>query len=168
MTCPRRSLRRPGLAPGTRNRAQLLSCILFDIALARMVLRRFNQASRAPGHESGPRRHQYHANGYVDRSRLSRDRRFASDLDCWSILDAGRLREGLTTPHTIRVTGSRCSTMDYAKYTRRADSLRWAQGYQQRALAVGNYRGVARAARVIEALAIWLNQNMPPPEVTSY
>ena len=40
--------------------------------------------------------HYYHANGYVDRSRLSRDRRFASDLDCGRILDAEQLR-GITT-----------------------------------------------------------------------
>jgi hypothetical protein len=53
------------------------------------------------------------------------------------------------------------------KYNRRAESCRWAYGYQRRALAIGNSHRNHRAARLIEALEAWLNQN-GTDEITSY
>jgi hypothetical protein len=53
------------------------------------------------------------------------------------------------------------------KYNRRAESCRWAYRYQRRARAAGSDRRVARAARLIEALEAWLNQNVTH-ETTAY
>ena len=53
------------------------------------------------------------------------------------------------------------------KHNRRAESCRWAYDYQRRALAVGNQHRNRRAARLIEALEAWLNEN-GTHDVTSY
>lgn len=57
--------------------------------------------------------------------------------------------------------------MDVRKYNRRADSEKWMEAYQARAMARGDLRGASRAAEMRMLLHHWLDTNAPFP-VTTY
>jgi hypothetical protein len=51
--------------------------------------------------------------------------------------------------------------MDVRKHNRRADSEKWMEAYQERAMARGDLRGASRAAKMRMLLHNWFDNNAP-------